>query len=130
MAKKRKGKHVSKRGHKKEMTIRYREKLRKEIYRIDEEGKRIDPPAPINTFSAEWLAKCLAGEGGKPPVDHSLRPPPDNVTSLFKPKALSVSGNEAEQRDDPPDKGKRLEFDSPPSVVHNPFINLKWPVLP
>lgn len=121
MAKKRKGRQGSAKGHIESNVIRWREQLVKKKFRIDEHGHALHPKAPINTFSSEWLAKQLAEIGGKPPIDHSLIPRPDNVTSITKNKgkAIPISGNEAEQI---PDKPERLQFDSPPSTVHNPFI--------
>lgn len=111
MAKKGRGKGnkpVSKRGHVEDNVIRYR--LEQTLRRIDRKGKPI--PTPINNFGAGWLSEHLNNsEVTAPPVDHSKILPPNNVASFADAKKNKAAV-----------EAKKTEFDTPPSIVHNPFI--------
>ncbi|QDP51687.1 MAG: hypothetical protein Tp1100MES1331091_55 [Prokaryotic dsDNA virus sp.] len=103
MAKKSKGnKQKSARGHIEGNVIRWREK--KELIRVDKDGKPIKKGSPINTFDKNWLSGQLLSDISAPPVIPRRESPPSNVTSIAAArekkaeasKPVSQSGNEAE----------------------------------
>lgn len=103
MAKKPKGnKQKSARGHVEGNVIRWREK--KELIRVDKDGKPIKKGSPINTFDKNWLSGQLLSDISAPPVIPRREAPPSNVTSIAAArekkaevsKPVSQSGNEAE----------------------------------
>ena len=103
MAKKSKGnKQKSARGHVEGNVIRWREK--KELIRVDKDGKPIKKGSPINTFDKNWLSGQLLSDISAPPVIPRRESPPSNVTSIATArekkaevsKPVSQSGNEAE----------------------------------